>query len=104
MLSAKKIAKIKRDIAQTDMKIPAMFGVLGDTIRFNILRLLVKNGDACVTDIANIFGISVPAASHHLKVLEQGGILRRERMGQEVCYTINRADPVIGALLKNFIT
>lgn len=44
-----------------------------------------------VSDIANILGISQPAATKHLKVMESLGIFDRERRGTSVYYSLNQS-------------
>jgi 5-enolpyruvylshikimate-3-phosphate synthase len=39
-----------------------------------------------VTDVANIFDVTISAASQQLRVLEMLGPVRKTRTGQMVCY------------------
>jgi DNA-binding transcriptional ArsR family regulator len=57
------------------------FGALADPTRRSILASLTA-GDRCVTDLARPFAMSLPAISKHLRVLEQAGLVRRERHGR----------------------
>lgn len=43
-----------------------------------------------VSDIAEILGISQPAATKHLKIMEQLGIFTRTRHGMSVHYSLNK--------------
>jgi DNA-binding transcriptional ArsR family regulator len=56
-----------------------VFGALADPTRRKILTRLAS-GEASVTELAKPFGISQPAISKHLKVLERAGLIAR---GQE---------------------
>ena len=47
-----------------------VFRVLGDETRTKLIYLLSLK-ELCVCDIAEILGISVPAVSHHLRLLRQ---------------------------------
>lgn len=49
-----------------------IFKVLGDETRTKILYLLAHRR-LCVCDIAAILGISLPAVSHHLRLLKRSG-------------------------------
>lgn len=100
MLSQTQIASIKREVEGNSSRFPRVFSVLGDPVRFNIFRILLTRHGLCVTDIAHIFDISVPAASHHLKVLENADLLKRQKMGQEVCYEINDQEPAVKAVIQ----
>jgi DNA-binding transcriptional ArsR family regulator len=59
----------------------AVFGALADPTRRRILDLLART-DRCVTDLAKPFSISLPAISKHLRVLENAGLIKRERNGR----------------------
>lgn len=99
MLPAATIAKMQKSCSREE-KWPEIMSVLSDPVRFRILKLLLDDQEACVTDIAKVFKMSVPAASHQLKALERGGILKLERQGQMKCYAVNREDSDIHSLLK----
>jgi len=58
------------------------FSALADPTRRAILRRLVQQGDATVTELAEPFSISLQAVSKHLKVLEKAGLIARERNAQ----------------------
>ena len=53
---------------------------LADQTRRAILARLAQ-GEATVTELAAPFDMSQPAVSHHLKVLEQAGLITRGRRG-----------------------
>jgi DNA-binding transcriptional ArsR family regulator len=53
---------------------------LADPTRRAILARLAR-GEATVTELAAPFEMSQPAVSHHLKVLEQAGLIARGRRG-----------------------
>lgn len=56
----------------------ATFAALSDPTRRAIVARLAR-GDATVLELAEPFDISLPAISRHLKVLEQAGLIARER-------------------------
>ncbi|WP_371362383.1 hypothetical protein SRRS_35440 [Sporomusa rhizae] len=64
---------------------------IGDEKRLKIIKMLASNADEifCVSDIAERLGISQPAASQHIRVLKDIGILDENRKGFRVFYTIN---------------
>lgn len=106
MLDKKQIANIKKDINESrvaeDERLPIIFSALGDRGRFRIFRLLTERCDVCVTDVANIFSMSVPAASQQLRVLEMIGLVRKERVGQTICYEVKSDDWLVKLLMKFF--
>ncbi|MCH8048826.1 winged helix-turn-helix transcriptional regulator [Patescibacteria group bacterium] len=101
MLEVKELQKVQRSFTGMKDRLAFVFEALGDPTRLNILRLLSKGEkDLCVTDVANVFKISVPAASYQLKVLEVVGLIERERMGKMTCYTLRKKDPLVKSVLK----
>lgn len=62
---------------------------LGDSHRQNILRLLAcQEMGAC--EIIHAIGLSQPAISHHLKILKQAKLIRSEKEGKTVFYTLDK--------------
>lgn len=68
--------------------------------RYRIFKLLLQRHDLCVTDVANVLGISLPAASQQLRIMELSGLVKKERMGQMMCYCIREDDPVVKSIIK----
>jgi DNA-binding transcriptional ArsR family regulator len=67
----------------------SMFHALGDATRREMVRDLAR-GERSVSELAGPFAMSLAAASKHIKVLEQAGLIRREVRGRtHVC----RLDP-----------
>lgn len=58
------------------------FAALADATRRSILTQLAE-GEATVNDLAAGFPITLPAISHHLKVLERAGLITRTRTAQQ---------------------
>ena len=65
-----------------------------------MFKLLAEQDDLCVTDFANVFNISVPAASRQLKILEIMNLVKRERMGQMICYCLRADNPIVEKIIK----
>lgn len=57
------------------------FAALADPTRRAILERLAQ-GDTGVSELAAPFPVSLPAISRHLRVLEQAGLVVRERRGR----------------------
>lgn len=100
MLNKDEIKNIRRDIGKQGADAAVIFDALGDPTRFRIFRLLVERGELCVTDIANVFEITMAAASQQLKILELTNLAERERMGQMICYRINKKNPITKSIIK----
>ena len=43
-----------------------------------------------VTDIVEQMGVTQPTVSHHLKILRDAGLVKVERRGKEIYYTLNQ--------------
>jgi DNA-binding transcriptional ArsR family regulator len=57
------------------------FAALADPTRRSILASLAE-GERCVTDLAKPHRMSLPAISKHLRVLENAGLVSRQRRGR----------------------
>jgi ArsR family transcriptional regulator, lead/cadmium/zinc/bismuth-responsive transcriptional repressor len=99
MLIAKEISKIKKRVSKSDNLLPNIFAVLGDRNRFQIIKLLIRHGKICVSDLASILNVSVSAISQHLRILEMSGLVECERMGQMMCYKTKTDDPNIKRII-----
>lgn len=102
MLSDNEIKQLKKKVVWDDTKVQPLFRSLSDPNRCRILRLLIKSGKRVfsVSDIASLLSVSIPTASEHLRILENGGALRRKRMKQQVSYEIRDDDPLIKSIIS----
>ena len=68
-----------------------VFKVLGDVTRMRIIHMLASKmeNELCVSDLTRKLGVTQPAASQHLKVLKNIGILEPNKVGNRVYYNIN---------------
>lgn len=73
-------------------QLSTIFSALADPTRREILSRL-GDGDATVGDLAEPFPISLPAISRHLKVLENAGLITRDRQAQWRTSSL-RAEPL----------
>jgi len=104
MLNDVQAKEMQAKLAEESGQVASVFGALGDRSRFRMFRLLMEHKDLCVTDIATVLGITVPAASQQLKLLEGSGLIEPEREGQKVCYRIRRGDPVVKTVMRTVAT
>lgn len=72
-----------------DLEVSEMFKVLAVETRVRILDLLKAQGPLGAKEIARQTGITAAAASQHLKILRQAGLVRSERKGYWIPYAIN---------------
>ena len=62
-------------------QLDTVFHALGDATRRRMLRELVS-GERTVSQLAEPFAMSLAAASKHIKVLENAGLIHREVRGR----------------------
>ena len=63
------------------------FAALGDPTRRAILKML-RHGSKPAGEIADAFHLTKPTLSHHFQVLRRAGLVRAERRGTSVVYTL----------------
>jgi ArsR family transcriptional regulator, lead/cadmium/zinc/bismuth-responsive transcriptional repressor len=76
--------------------------VLADEIRAKIIFCLSQEKELCVCDVANITGLSIAAASHHLRLLRTLGVLQSRKEGKLVFYYLENAS--VGRLAELFFS
>ena len=65
-----------------------LFRALADPTRVRLLNLLLSaEGPVCVCDLTPPTGLSQPTVSHHLRVLLEAGLVRREERGTWAYYS-----------------
>ena len=69
------------------MQLDRIFDALASRPRREILAFLSKQ-ELTTTELAERFAMSTPAISRHLSVLENAGLVRSERQGQRVLYSL----------------
>ena len=66
-----------------------MFKVLAVETRVRIIDLLKSKGPLGAKNIAELVGVTPAAVSQHLKILRQSGLVRSERKGYWIPYSID---------------
>ncbi len=74
-----------------------LFKVLGDENRLRILQSL-EQGERSVSEILEKTGLPQTLASFHLRTLREAGVVRTERKGPFIFYSL--ADPSLPNLLE----
>lgn len=84
--------KIHNDFISTEItktknfeSVANCFSQLSDPSRLKIFWLLCHRSE-CVINIAELVDMSMPAVSHHLKLLKTGELVESSRVGKEVFY------------------
>ena len=75
---------------------------LADPARLRLLSMVLSCGDdgACVCDLTAPLALAQPTVSHHLRVLNEAGLVTREQRGVWAYYRADRASlaDLVGAL------
>ncbi len=66
------------------------FAIIGDETRIRMLFAL-KESPLCVCDLANVLSMTKSSISHQLNKLKASGIVKCERNGKQVFYSLDDA-------------
>ena len=71
-------------------RMAAALRVLADPARLRILNLIANHpdGEVCQAQFTGPLGLSQPTVSHHLRVLHEAGLLRRQQRGSWAYYSL----------------
>ena len=78
-------------------ELAALFKVLGSPTRLRLLQLLLRDGEACVGDVARGVRMTPQAVSNQLRRMARLGVVSSRREGAEVHYRVS--NPCVPALL-----
>ena len=70
------------------LRIEPLFKAIADPTRRQILKLLKKRS-MTAGEIAEAFSITMGSLSHHYNVLKAADLVRSERRGQQIVYSLN---------------
>lgn len=85
-----KLARLRKDAFATDhlVALAAYFSAVSNETRLRMLYVLWQAGELCVCDLADIFEITQPAVSRHLKILREKALVEARRDAQTIYYRI----------------
>ena len=66
----------------------AYFDAASNETRLRILYVLHRAGELCVCDLADIFEITQPSVSRHLKILREKALVEAHRDAQTIYYSV----------------
>ncbi|MCK4225875.1 helix-turn-helix transcriptional regulator [candidate division WOR-3 bacterium] len=72
------------------MEVVKILSLLGDKTRLRILRLL-REGEKSVSKIVKSLKLTQPTISHHLKKLEEAGLVVKRQYKNWVFYRLNES-------------
>ena len=64
-----------------------VFKAMAHPIRLCLVDELTR-GERCVQDLVGISGVSFPTVSKHLAQLKEAGVIKDERRGQQIFYSV----------------
>lgn len=84
------VKKVKPNMPEMNMlyDLSDFFKVMGDSTRIQLLWAL-EESDMCVNDLAVLLNMTKSAVSHQLKVLKTAKLVRSEKNGKNVYYSLN---------------
>ena len=74
----------------------------GNATRLRMLYALWHTSELCVGDLAQLFQITPPAVSRHLKILRKASLVESRREAQRIYYSISKSNRFVRALLEFF--
>lgn len=74
--------------------------LLGDSTRYKMLKIMIRDQNMCVSDIASKLNVSVSAVSQHFKQFEMARLVERQRDGQRICYQLAGDEEIISRIQK----
>lgn len=87
-----------REGRMEDTQILQILKALADQNRLAIIRHLGK-GEACVCELLEVFSVTQPTLSHHMRILSEADLVVGRREGKWIHYSIN--EPTMKAFQAN---
>lgn len=85
----KKVNHLQSELEKVDISgVARLFKAIADENRAKITFALCEEKELCVCDLANIIGVTVATASHHLRTLHKQGIVKYRKEGKLAFYSI----------------
>lgn len=84
-------------------KLAPLFKALSDETRVKIIYALAQD-ELCVCDLAELTNCTLPAVSHHLRILRNMGLAKSRKEGKFVYYNIDdeHVSQIINAAFEHF--
>ena len=78
------------------------FKLLGDKSRLTMMALLKEREEICVCEFVEMMEMSQPGVSQHLRKLKTAGLVRENRKGQWIYYSLHIEDkPHVQAIMDH---
>ena len=98
------LSRLRKDAYANDhlVALAAFMSVAGNETRLRMLYVLWEAGELCVCDLADIFEITQPAVSRHLKNLREKALVEARREAQTNYYSVCMDNPFARMLVRLF--
>ncbi len=99
-----RLQALKKDALANDhlVALAAFMAAAGNETRLRMLYVLRQAGELCVCDLADIFEITQPAVSRHLKILREKALVTARRDAQTIYYRVFTDNPFARMLVRLF--
>jgi len=102
--TVERLSHLRGLLSELDDKVLAamenMFTGLGDRTRLQILKLIAEE-ELCVCEISAALELAQPTTSHHLRILERGGLVSSRHKGRWVFYRL--ANPRVKKMFEDVL-
>jgi ArsR family transcriptional regulator len=70
------------------LELARAFGALADPVRLRLLSLIASADEVCACDLVEPLDRSQPTISHHTKALSEAGLIKGEKRGRWVWWSV----------------
>ena len=101
---AEKLYELKKNAQANDrlVALAAYMSVAGNETRLRMLYVLWQASELCVCDLTDVFEITQPAISRHLKILREKALVEARRDAQTIYYRVCTDNPFARMLVRLF--
>lgn len=101
---AGKLRRLKQEANANDhlVALAAFMSAAGSETRLRMLFVLWRAGELCVCDLADVFEITQPSVSRHLKILREKALVEARRDAQTIYYRVCTDNPFARLLMRLF--
>ena len=99
-----KLSRLRKSAMSNDrlVALAAFLVAAANETRLRMLFVLWEAGELCVCDLADVFGVSQPAVSRHLKILREKALVETRRDAQTIYYRVCQDSPFAQMLVGAF--
>jgi DNA-binding transcriptional ArsR family regulator len=101
---ADKLGHLRKEAYANDhlVALSAYFSATSNETRLRMLYVLWRAGELCVCDLADLFEITQPSVSRHLKILKEKALVEARRDAQTIYYRVCTDNPFARLLVRFF--